>query len=265
VSIRRAFVDLSVGQVHCATCGDPRAPAVLLLHQSPRSWAEYRAVLPLVGAHRYAIAMDTAGFGDSADGGMPASIGQWARVACELLDALGIAQADVVGHHTGGVVAMELAAAHPERVRSLVLSSTPYTDEAFRRARAQRPPIDEVAPSEDGSHLAALWQKRQSFYPPGRPDLLEAFVRDALKVQRVEEGHRAVASYRMEDRIGLVTQPTLIVRATEDPFAAPHAQELKHHLRQARIVDIEGGMVPLPDQMPEAFARTVLEFLESLP
>ncbi|MDT4817377.1 hypothetical protein FQZ97_504520 [compost metagenome] len=136
----------------------------------------------------------------------------------------------------------------------------------FRRARAQRPPIDEVAPSDDGSHLAALWQKRQAFYPPGRPDLLEAFVCDAMKVgHRVEEGHRAVASYRMEDRIGRVTQPTLIVRATLDPFAAPHAAELQHHLPQARIVDIDGGMVPLPDQMPEAFARTVLDFLATRP
>ncbi|WP_432730496.1 alpha/beta fold hydrolase [Variovorax sp. W6] len=266
MSIRRAFADLSVGQVHYAACGDPAAPAVLLLHQSPRSWAEYRAVLPLIGGSRRVIAMDTAGFGDSADGGVPASIEQWARVAGELLDALNIGQADVVGHHTGGVIAVELAAALPQRVRSLVLSSTPYTDESFRRARAERPPIDEVAPSEDGSHLTALWQKRQGFYPAGRPDLLEAFVLDALKVgHRVEEGHRAVASYRMEDRIGLVAQPVLIVRATEDPFAAPHAAELKHHLPQARIVDVEGGMVPLPDQLPEAFARTVLDFLETLP
>jgi len=264
--IRRAFADLSVGQMHYAACGDPAAPAVLLLHQSPRSWTEYRAVLPLLGARHRAIAMDTAGFGDSADGGVPASIEQWARVACELLDALEIAQATVVGHHTGGVVALELAAAFPDRVRGLVLSSTPYTDEAFRRARAARPPIDEVAPSEDGTHLAALWQKRQAFYPPGRPELLEAFVRDALKVGlRVEEGHRAVASYRMEARIDRVVQPALIVRATDDPFAAPHAAELQHHLPQARIVDIEGGMVPLPDQMPEAFARVVLDFLETLP
>ncbi|WP_198085749.1 alpha/beta fold hydrolase [Variovorax sp. E3] len=263
-AIRRAFADLSVGQVHYAACGEASAPPVLLLHQSPRSWAEYRAVLPLLGAHRRTIAMDTAGFGDSEDGGVPASIAQWARVACELLDALNIRQADLVGHHTGGVVAVELAAAFPDRVRSLVLSSTPFTDEAFRLARAQRPPIDEVAPSEDGTHLAALWQKRQGFYPPGRPDLLEAFVRDALKVAHVEAGHRAVASYRMEDRIGTVKQPTLIVRATDDPFAAPHAAELRHQLPHARIVDIEGGMVPLPDQMPDAFARTVLDFLATL-
>ncbi|MBB3179342.1 alpha/beta fold hydrolase [Variovorax sp. Sphag1AA] len=265
-NIRRAFADLSPGQIHYAECGDREAPAVLLLHQSPRSWREYREVLPLIGARRRAIAMDTVGFGDSAAGDAPVSIELWGRVACELLDALRLDQIDVVGHHTGGVIAIELAAAFPQRVRRLVLSSTPYTNEAFRKARAERPPIDEVAPSEDGSHLAAMWQRRQGFYPPGRPELLEAFVSDALKASgSPEDGHRAVAAYRMEDRIHLVKQPTLLIRATDDPFASPHAAELHEHLAGARIVDIEGGMVPLPDQMPEAFARVVLDFLETPP
>ena len=265
MTLRRAFADLSVGQVHYAECGAGPAPPVLLLHQSPRSWTEYREVLPLLGQRYRAIAMDTVGFGDSAAGDGPASVEGWARVAVELLDALQIERADVVGHHTGGVIAVEIAASFPQRVRGLVLSSTPFTDANFRRARAGRPPIDEVAPSGDGSHLAALWQRRQGFYPAGRPELLEAFVRDALKASgSPEDGHRAVAAYRMESRIQRVVQPALILRATEDPFAAPHAAELQHALPQARIVDIPGGMVPLPDQLPEAFAAAVLAFLETL-
>ena len=265
-NIRRAFADLSVGQVHYAQSGEAAAPAVLLLHQTPRSWAEYRAVLPLLGERYRAIAMDTVGFGDSCAPPWTPSIEAWAAVAVELLDTLGIPRAHVVGHHTGGVIAVELAAAHAPRVGRLVLSSTPYTDAAFRRARADRPPIDEVAPSEDGTHLTALWQKRQGFYPPHRPDLLEAFIADGLKISGpLEGGHRAVAQYRMEDRIAQVRQPTLLVRAPCDPFASPHAAELAAHLADARIVDIEGGMVPLPDQLPEAFARVVLDFLDTAP
>ena len=262
--IRRAFADLSVGQVHYASCGDEQAPAVLLLHQSPRSWAEYHHVLPLLGARYRAIAMDTVGFGDSAAAPWPPSIERWAGVAVELLDALGVRRAHVVGHHTGGVIAVELAAAFADRVAALVLSSTPFTDAAFRRARAERPPIDAVAPSFDGSHLMALWRNRQAFYPDGRPDLLEAFVLDALKASGdVESGHRAVAAYRMEDRIGRIHQPTLVIRATDDPFAAPHALELCARLPHAKRVDIVDGMVPLPDQLPAAFAQAVLDFLDA--
>jgi pimeloyl-ACP methyl ester carboxylesterase len=266
MKIRRAYADLPHGQVHYAECGAADAPAVLLLHQTPRSWAEYAGVLPLLGTRWRAIAMDTAGFGASDPPPGPASIESWAAVAAQLLDALGIAGAHVVGHHTGGVIAIELAARHGRLVRSLVLSSTPYTDAAFRRARAERPPIDAVEPAADGAHLAALWRRRQGFYPPDRPDLLEAFVADALKVRGdVEGGHRAVASYRMEERIAGVTQPALVIRASHDPFAAPHAAEWLQHLPQAQLVEIAGGMVPLPDQLPEAFAEVVLRFLEAQP
>lgn len=136
--IRRAFADLSVGQVHHACCGDPDAPAVLFLHQTPRSWAEYREVLPRVGRRYRAIAMDTVGFGDSAPAPWPPTIERWAQVALELLDVLQVRRAHLVGHHTGGVIAVELAAAFPQRVGALVLSSTPFTDEPGAPARAAR-------------------------------------------------------------------------------------------------------------------------------
>jgi pimeloyl-ACP methyl ester carboxylesterase len=266
MKIRRAYADLSHGQVHYAACGAEDAPAVLLLHQTPRSWMEYSGVLPLLGERYRAIAMDTAGFGASDPPPGAASIEAWAAVAAQLLEHLGIASAHVVGHHTGGVVAVELASRHGARVRSLVLSSTPYTDADFRRVRAERPPIDAVEPSSDGSHLAALWRKRQAFYPAGRPELLQAFVRDALQVGGdVEGGHRAVASYRMEERIAAVTQPTLVIRAGADPFAAPHAEHWLHLLPQAQLADIPDGMVPLPDQLPDAFAHAVLRFLDAQP
>jgi pimeloyl-ACP methyl ester carboxylesterase len=137
-------------------------------------------------------------------------------------------------------------------------------DAELRRRRTEAPAIDEVAVRADGGHLLELWQKRAPFYPAERPDLLGAFVLDALKVvDRLEDGHRAVARYPMEDRIGRVTQPALVIRATDDPFASPHADALCARLPQACRIDIAGGMVPLPDQLPQAFATAVLDFLDA--
>jgi len=265
LSVRRAFVDLPHGQMHYASCGDARADAVLLLHQTPRSWLEYRQVLPLLGRRHHAIAMDTAGFGDSAALPGPISIERLAQAALQFLDALSIERVCVVGHHTGGVIAVEMAAQQPARVAGLVLSSTPFVDDELRRARQDSPPIDAVQMSDDGAHLAELWRRRQAFYPRGRAELLQAFVLDALKLSGdLEEGHRAVAAYRMEQRIGALTQPVLLVRAPDDPFASPHAAALARHLPQASLVDVPGGMVPLPDQLPEAFAGVVEGFLAKL-
>ncbi len=259
--IHRGFVEIGDGQVHYAECGAPDNEVVLLLHQSPRSWAEFRYVLPLLGARYRAIAMDTLGFGDSVTPSWEPTVERWSNAAADFLQAMEIDRCHVVGHHTGGVVAIELAACRPEIVNRLVLSSTPFTDNDFRRTRAARPPIEAVHDSHDGTHLAAMWQQRQAFYPPDRPDLLRAFMLDALKVSDPEAGHRAVATYRMEDRIGLVTHETLVIRAPDDPFAAPHASQLASQLARSRCVDIDGGMVPLPDQMPEAFATVLLDFL----
>ena len=60
-------VTLAHGPVSYAEAGAGTAAAVLLLHQTPRSWDEYRDVLPRLAAGGYrAIALDTPGFGASA-------------------------------------------------------------------------------------------------------------------------------------------------------------------------------------------------------
>lgn len=262
-TIVRRYVDAGGLRLHLAQCGADDAPPLLLLHQTPRSWTEYRAVLPRLGQRRRAIALDTPGFGASDPVPGEPGIEAWAAAAAALLDALHIDRADVVGHHTGGVIALELAAARPALVGRLVLSSTPWIDAAEQQRRATRPPIDLVQPRADGSHLLELWQRRAPFYPAQRPELLQAFVQDALAVLgHVEQGHAVVTRYRMDLRIGAVTQPTLVLRAARDPFAAPHAATLAAHLPHARLVSIADGMVPLPEQLPDAFCDAIEAFLD---
>ena len=259
-SIRRGFADTPGGQVHYAEAG--QGQPVLLLHQSPRSWDEFREVLPLIGQHFRAIAMDTVGFGDSYRPEEPFSVELAGHVAVQLLDALDIERAHLVGHHTGGVIAVDVAAEHPERVAKLVLSSTPCVDAPRRERVAKRPAIDHVEFQADGGHLTALWQKRQWFYPPDRPDLLLRFAIDALKVfDRAEVGHLACNRYEMERRFDRIQAPTLILVGGEDQFAVPEYENMIRRLPQARHGVIEGGRVPLPDQLPREFAQAVLDFL----
>ena len=259
IVVQRGFANTPEGQIHYAMAGQGKP--VLLLHQTPRSWDEYRDVLPLIGKKYWAIAMDTVGFGDSYKPEKKGSIEEYAQGVISFLDAMSIARASMVGHHTGGVIAVEVAASYPERVDKLVLSSTPFVDAEVER-RKNRPPIDEVEFKEDGSHLIELWQRRMAFYPKNRPDLLTRFVIDALKVgERMEEGHRAVGNYKMEDKVHLVKAPALVIAGTEDPFSFPRMKPLSDSIKGSKTAIIKGGMVPMVDQMPENFARVVIEFL----
>ena len=261
-AIERSFVVLPSGRrMHVASCGTGRP--ILLLHQTPRSWNEYHDVLPLLAGKYRAMAMDTAGFGDSdalpwgAD-----SIENWAAIAHELLQTLGVSRAVIVGHHTGAAIAIEMAAAHPERVEALVLSAAPYVDAARRTAEPMRRIIDEVEARPDGRHLSDLWARRQPYYPESRCDLLERFMIDALKAgPRAAEGHRVVGRYVMEPRLARVRCPTLVLAPTADPHAYPHAAKVAAAIAGSQLIEIDGGMVPLPDQMPEVFAAAIDAFV----
>ncbi len=259
----RGYAATPYGQMHYAELGE--GPAVLLLHQTPRSYDEFREVQPLLAAGHRVIAMDMRGFGLSAPLPAPQTVEAMAEGAFALLDALGLEQAAVLGHHTGGAVAIEMAAAAPARVPALVLSSAPWTDAAFRESHAGGPGVDEAEIAEDGSHLTKLWALRQPHYPAGRPDLLDRFIRDAL-APGVDpaEGHLACARYVMEDRIGLVEAPVLLIGAADDPFALPDVERLRTRLTATKTIEVavvEGGTIPLMEQKAPEVAALVLEFL----
>jgi pimeloyl-ACP methyl ester carboxylesterase len=65
----------------------------------------------------------------------------------------------------------------------------------------------------------------------------------------------------MEDKLGKIRCPTLVVCGTDDPFSFPAMVRLAAAIPGSRAVPIPGGMVPVVDQMPEAFAAAIAPFL----
>lgn len=259
--LRALYAETRVGVIHVVRAGAGRP--ILLLHQTPRSIDEYRDVLPLLARDFLVIAMDTPGFGASPPlAGAAPSIEAWASAAVALLDTLGLPDATIVGHHTGAAIALEVAAQAPSRVSALVLSACPFVDAERRARHAAHRVIDDVEPRADGAHLAELWGRRRPFYPQGDADLLARFMADALRAgPMAAEGHRVVNHYRMEDRIGLVSAPTLVLAPTDDPHAYPAAPRVAAAIRGAVLVEARGAMVPFPDQSPEVFAAFVRDFV----
>jgi pimeloyl-ACP methyl ester carboxylesterase len=260
--MKRLFCDTSMGQVHVVTAGAGAGTPLLLLHQTPRSIDEFAEVIPLLARSRRVIAVDMPGYGCSDPVPGQPSIADYARADLEVLDALGVDRVVVVGHHTGAVIAVELAALGPARIERVVLSGPVYMDAAGRAEIAQFFKQWHVAP--DGSHLLDKWNKMHSWLP--RADLVQRFVVDLFRAGELsEQGHFAVAEYRMEDRLPQVRCPALLLYASRDPFATPaRAEALRRAFRPARERTLEAGVF-VANETPEAFARTVLDYVEGEP
>jgi pimeloyl-ACP methyl ester carboxylesterase len=261
--IFRGYAESELGQLHYCESGS--GSPILLLHQTPRSMDEFTELIPLLARHHRVIAMDMIGFGLSPTVAEPHSIELMADGAEALLNSLGIEDATILGHHTGGAVAIELGARTPSRASRLVLSSAPWTDMKFRSTHAHGSNVDDATIVEDGSHLIELWSFRAPYYPKQRPDLLNRFIRDAL-APGVDpaQGHLACARYEMETKINKIDVPVLLIGADSDPFALPDLEPLRTALNRAPKIDtvvISNGHIPLMEEHPEQVAAAVLEFL----
>ena len=110
--LRVAWTDLGQGE------------PVILLHGIPTWSFLYNEVIPLLARHNRVIAPDFLGHGysdrrDFFDRSLLAQTDMIMR----LMDHLGIERAHLVGHDTGGGVALIMAIHHPERVARLVLTN----------------------------------------------------------------------------------------------------------------------------------------------
>ncbi|MET7669974.1 alpha/beta fold hydrolase [Micromonospora luteifusca] len=119
-----------VGEVMINYVRGGQGPTLVLLHGYPQCWYMWRSLLPALARHFEVVAPDLRGFGgsDAPGGGYDKK-----TVAADLhglLDQLGLTgDLRLVGHDLGTMVAYAYAAAHPDRVRRLVLSEAPIPDE----------------------------------------------------------------------------------------------------------------------------------------
>ena len=123
MTMRRRYVDVGDRQVHVGIVGPEPAGAVarplVLLHQTPRSIDEFAEVAPLLAADRTVVAVDLPGMGASDPPAGAVSIEAMAAGVIGAIEGLGIERCDLVGHHTGGVVALEVAASRSRPGRPL--------------------------------------------------------------------------------------------------------------------------------------------------
>lgn len=260
----RTYFESRYGQLHVHHALPPgggfdEATPLLCFHQSPMSGRVFRPFLELMARDRSVYAPDTPGFGESDGPAGEPGIADYAAAMLDFIDTMRFRSIDLLGYHTGSLIATELALARPARVRRLVLVAVPVLDAAERaefRARPWPLPL-----AEDGSHLMTEWQRSLQWRGPGVTlDMLaRGFAEKLRNGPQAWRGANAVMNYPVRERLAQVVQPTLVLRPKDDLWE-PTARA-RGLLRDARFVDLPDYGHGLFEVAPGAVVDAIGDFL----
>ena len=272
--ISRHFIDVhnadgSQRRVHYRKAGS--GPLLLMVHQSPRSSAEYAELMLRWAADFTCIAPDTAGFGDSAP--LPhenPECEDYADALIAFLDALGLDRVAAYGFHSGAIILVTAARRHASRFSGIACGGYAVWTAAEKAdfGAGYTPPF---RPLPYGEHLAWLWGRvlEQSwFFPwyraePGSrlamahadPQRVQPIIMECLSAgDNFSKGYAAVLRANRDiPAAGEPTPPVLIAAYDGDP--------LKAHLARLGTLPVNWSMRPLatPAELEDASRSFLLQ------
>ena len=258
-----------------------RGPALVLLHGITSSSATWDKVMAPLAKRFTVIAPDLMGHGLSAKPRGDYSLGAYASGVRDLLVAVGIDSATVVGHSLGGGVAMQFAYQYPEKVNRMVLvGSGGLGREVHLMLRASTlpgaglalpllgsKPVRDVVGGVSGALARVGLRASRDVVEIGRgiatlaqTDSRNAFLHTARAI--MEPGGQRVSA---ADRLYLAAHlPTLLIWGERDSLIpVAHGRAAAELIPGSKlIVYPKAGHYPHRDE-PAAFARALIRFVDS--
>ncbi len=233
-------------------------PAVVLIHGAGGThlyWPVEIRHLPT----RRTLAIDLPGHGKSF-GCCLQTVSAYAESILKWLEEIGLRQGVFVGHSLGSAIVQELALDHPEYVLGLVLIG------AGARLRVH-PALMQSSASEATFQTTIKMIIEQAFSPKASKRLVELASKRMAETRPtvVHSYFLACDTFDVLDRVGKISQPTLVVCGVDDRLTPPrYAQYLANNIATARleIIPDTGHMVML--EQPQAVANLVKDFIDRI-
>jgi pimeloyl-ACP methyl ester carboxylesterase len=177
----------------------------------------------------------------------------------ELFDKLGLSTPALIGHSFGGMVAGDIAANFPKRIRKLVLIDSLgiwLDDSPIRNYMVT--PIAELIPMifADPNHPAV-----GTFVP--NPTDTEAMIRVHWALGCTGKFCWPLPDKGLRKRIHRVSAPTLVLWGKQDHLTpAAYAHEFVKLIKGAKVELVDQASHMLPIEQPQAAAKAVTDFVK---
>ena len=269
--VRRGYADGPFGQIHYRIAQPGAAsgrPPLVCLHQPPKTSRDYEVLMGRLGDTRVVVALDTPGYGNSDAPDAPPAISDYADAVLALVEALQASgdmpadRIDLMGYHTGGVIAACIARRAPETIRRLVFVSLPALDADARRLRLAgiaRFPV----PREDASNIQEMWALSETLNDARlSPDWRHRALGECLcSGHRLPWGFRAVYLHDCVADLEALDQPALILCPRDDLWDVTHEHvTLLRHGRFQAFPEAGNGFL---DLHTDAVVALVTDHLDS--
>ena len=239
--------------------GDP----LLLIHGLGSSSQDWELQITRFVNHFQVITVDLRGHGKSPKPPGPYSMPLFAEDVAGLLGNLGHSSVHMLGISLGGMVAFQLALDYPELVQSLVVvNSTPEMilhSLKDRIALWQRLMIVRLMGMQKMGKVLA-----ERFLPgPEFDELRQVFVKRWAQNHKPAylEAMKAVVGWSVEERLGEINCPALILGSDGDYFPMVEKEAYARRIPGAKLVIIQNSRHALPAEKPEEFNDAVELFL----
>ena len=246
--------------------GDP----LLMIPGLGMEHREYSRLAGRLEPHCRIIALDNRGAGQSDKPEGAYTVEMLADDAAGLLDRLGLERSSIFGISFGAKVAQMLALRRPGLVDRLILGCTYFSgaiekvkmpEESFKVMKGPGGTKEQVARRAFSIALSERFV-RQS------PEVFEQLVRWRIERPIIYRGYfgqlRAILAFDIEDRVGTISNDTLILHGSEDrivPVARAH--ELQAVLRNSKVEILQGAGHLFFIEQPERTAELMVEFLRA--
>ncbi|MES2119703.1 MAG: alpha/beta fold hydrolase [Pseudomonadota bacterium] len=241
--------------------GEGERTPLVFLHGVGSDKSVWRPQLGHFATERRTIAFDYPGYGDSDAAPAGTSRDDYAAAILGAMDSLGVERAHVCGLSLGGVVAIAMHAAAPDRMASLILADTfaahPDGQAIYERSLAASSDLRVLAEARVDVLLG------QPADPEVRREVIETMA--AIAPAAYVIGAEAVWLAHQRERVHDIRVPTLVLCGTEDKVTPPAlSRELVQLIPGARLEMIEGAGHLGSLEKPDAFNTLVGAFVRAV-